>query len=132
MARPRFSNAEIAAKQTEMLAWNAGWDAASPEYFRQRALDELRRSEHVANRTAEAEWMSPMFTARALGFCSDCGDANCTKHGHCVGCDSDGDVAQYDVTFTDGTTERCAYCSDCASLARMNWNGETAAIKEAA
>lgn len=52
--------------------------------------------------------------------------------GHCDGCDNDDrPVKPYDVTFTNGTTERCNYCDDCAGLAAMNYNGETAAIHPA-
>lgn len=35
----------------------------------------------------------------------------------------------YIVTGRDGRETLCAYCSDCARLAAMDWNGETAAIK---
>ncbi len=45
---------------------------------------------------------------------------------HCVGCDSRrDDVALYDVTNHDGATTVCAYCDDCAALAKVDWNGET-------
>lgn len=50
----------------------------------------------------------------------------------CAGCDESVPVRPYDVTFTSGSIERVNYCDDCADLARMNWNGETAAIKGAA
>lgn len=47
----------------------------------------------------------------------------------CNGCDEPRPTRSYDVTFTDGHAERCDYCDDCAALARMNWNGETAGIR---
>ena len=36
----------------------------------------------------------------------------------------------YVVTYHDGTTEIVSYCDDCADLARLDWNGETASIVE--
>jgi len=50
----------------------------------------------------------------------------------CEGCDQVVPVNPYRLTYTDGTIEpRVYYCDDCADLARMNWNGETAAIERA-
>lgn len=52
-----------------------------------------------------------------------------TRPDHCDGCDQDAETRTYDVTHHDGTTSpRTRYCADCADLARMDWNGETAAI----
>lgn len=35
----------------------------------------------------------------------------------------------YIVTGHDGSETLCAYCADCAQLAALDWNGETAAIR---
>ena len=35
----------------------------------------------------------------------------------------------YIVTGHDGVDVVCRYCDDCAYLARVDWNGETAAIR---
>lgn len=35
----------------------------------------------------------------------------------------------YLVTGHDGTRTVCSYCDDCAYLAAIDWNGETAAIE---
>lgn len=37
--------------------------------------------------------------------------------------------AAYRVTDHDGSVETCHYCADCAQLAAIDWNGETAAIE---
>lgn len=47
----------------------------------------------------------------------------------CNGCDEQHACSSYDVTFVSGKRETVRYCDDCAALARINWNGETAAIK---
>lgn len=47
----------------------------------------------------------------------------------CAGCDEQNACSSYDVTFTSGSRETVRYCDDCAALARINWNGETATIK---
>ena len=53
----------------------------------------------------------------------------------CMGC-SDGyehdGVSLYTVMHHDGTVDKgVRYCTDCADLARMDWNGETAGIEVA-
>lgn len=50
----------------------------------------------------------------------------------CQGCDQCTPTRRYLVTFHNGTSEHVRYCDDCASLARMDCNGETASIAEAA
>ncbi len=35
----------------------------------------------------------------------------------------------YRVTHHDGTVAICHYCADCAALAEIDWNGETAKIE---
>lgn len=50
----------------------------------------------------------------------------------CEGCDGavdGGAIAKYRVQHHDGSTSDVHYCDDCAELARMDWNGETAAIE---
>lgn len=37
--------------------------------------------------------------------------------------------APYRVTGHDGSIVVCCYCQDCADLAAIDWNGETAAIE---
>lgn len=37
--------------------------------------------------------------------------------------------ALYMVTGHDGSRTVCCYCADCADLAAIDWNGETAAIE---
>lgn len=37
--------------------------------------------------------------------------------------------ALYRVTGHDGAEDVCEYCIDCADLARIDWNGETASIE---
>jgi hypothetical protein len=53
----------------------------------------------------------------------------------CQGCDEDQpDVTPYAITYNEhagplaGHSEVVRYCDDCAALARVNWNGTTAAI----
>lgn len=36
----------------------------------------------------------------------------------------------YVVTGHNGNRTICSYCDDCANLARIDWNGETAKIEE--
>lgn len=69
----------------------------------------------------------PIFVDCWTQRCAVCG---VTRHdpGHCQGCDQDRETKPYNVTFTNGTTERVRYCDDCAGLAAMNYNGETASI----
>jgi len=43
--------------------------------------------------------------------------------------DADEPRALYVVTGHDGSELVCAYCSCCAELAAIDWNGETAAIR---
>lgn len=48
----------------------------------------------------------------------------------CQGCDDyQPSVKRYRVTYHDGQSETVEYCDGCAELARMDWNGETAAIE---
>jgi hypothetical protein len=62
--------------------------------------------------------------ARAMASAECQGCSGHVEAGHALRC--------YLVTFESGKTETVRYCDDCADLARMNWNGETASIKEAA
>lgn len=51
---------------------------------------------------------------------------------YCHGCDDyHPDVRDYVVMDHDGVTHApVPYCAECADLARIDWNGETAAIVE--
>ncbi len=42
---------------------------------------------------------------------------------------SEGERDAFLVTNTDGSKQVCHYCHDCAELAKINWNGTTAAIE---
>lgn len=49
--------------------------------------------------------------------------------GHCEGCDQHVDrVRRYVVTRHDGSQARADYCGECADLAAMDWNHDTAKI----
>lgn len=51
----------------------------------------------------------------------------------CDGCDNtDRETRSYVVTHHDDTTSEAHYCQDCAALARVDYNGETKSIAEAA
>lgn len=43
-------------------------------------------------------------------------------------CECGEPVEAYRVTGHDGTESVCHYCAECADLARIDWNGETAVI----
>lgn len=49
----------------------------------------------------------------------------------CQGCEGwdEAQVGLFLVTFHDGHSEVVCYCEDCADLARIDWNGETAEIE---
>ena len=53
----------------------------------------------------------------------------------CEGCegprDEPPDLGLYLVRFRDGHSARVWYCDECADLARIDWNGETAGITPA-
>lgn len=46
----------------------------------------------------------------------------------CQGCDEPAVCSSYEVTHHSGAISIVRYCDDCEALARMDWNGETAAI----
>lgn len=46
----------------------------------------------------------------------------------CQGCDAEHPTKPYRITFHNGNRERVDYCAECAELARVDWNGETARI----
>lgn len=53
--------------------------------------------------------------------------------GHCVGCDDVHILRSYVVTHHGATEpEIVRYCDDCADLAAIDWNGETAEIRPCA
>jgi hypothetical protein len=62
--------------------------------------------------------------------------ACCNAHVVCDGCEgavSDaGPLKPYVVTSHEGEKAHVLYCDDCRDLAKCDWNGETAAIQEAA
>lgn len=72
-----------------------------------------------------------------LDVCADCGGSTaigtpdphvCAPH--CDGCDQTvAAVKACTITHHDGTTSEARYCDDCIDLARVDWNGETAAIE---
>ena len=47
----------------------------------------------------------------------------------CLGCDDCLPCARYEVTYHGGGKEIVWYCEDCASLAEIDWNGETEEIR---
>lgn len=58
------------------------------------------------------------------------GCPECDGPEHCHGCDEPReDLAAFRVTFHNGIVETCVYCPECAGLASIDWNGETAAIE---
>lgn len=72
------------------------------------------------------------------GKCPTCANSKVEDVTVCDGCEADEEVepepiglAKYLVTFHDGGSQICVYCTDCADLAKVDYNGETRSIEAA-